>query len=67
MYVVIDIRPSGVTQNTMQSSCCCGNSEIMLVLMDAGGGMTPSETFEKHAHNVHDHDEDETFERRNVG
>ena len=30
-------------------------------------GNTPQETYEKHAHNVHDHDENETYERRNVG
>lgn len=29
--------------------------------------MTPQETYEKHAHNVHDHSENETFERRNIG
>jgi hypothetical protein len=32
-----------------------------------GGGMGPQESYEKHAHNVHDHDENETYERRNIG
>jgi hypothetical protein len=35
--------------------------------MMGGMGNTPQETYEKHAHNVHDHDENETYERRNVG
>ena len=33
----------------------------------SAAGNTPQETYEKHAHNVHDHDENETYERRNVG